>query len=173
MTKKKNTSGGGANTNLNGLSFENKTSFSNLLNQNGNYTFNEHSEVLSGDKVVAKYFEKHKLYSKLLKPRGINYKSIISKKLLPDGAVLVDNKIFIIEKKTQNGAGSVDEKLQTCDFKKKQYSKLFNPIGIDVQFFFLLSSWFNKDCYKDVFEYIESVECKYYFETIPLEKLGL
>jgi hypothetical protein len=113
------------------------------------------------------------LYSKLLKPRGINYKSIISKKLLPDGAVLVDNKIFIIEKKTQNGAGSVDEKLQTCDFKKKQYSKLFNPIGIDVQFFFLLSSWFNKDCYKDVFEYIESVECKYYFETIPLEKLGL
>ena len=102
MTRKKNTSGGGANTNLNGLSFENKTSFSNLLNQNGNYTFNEHSEVLSGDKVVAKYFEKHKLYSKLLKPRGINYKSIISKKLLPDGAVLVDNKIFIIEKKTQN-----------------------------------------------------------------------
>ena len=36
MTKRQNKSGGGVHTNLNGLGFENETSFSNLLNQNSN-----------------------------------------------------------------------------------------------------------------------------------------
>ena len=51
---------------------------------------------------------------------------IISKKLLPDDCifVIINNTLFIIECKFQQVAGSVDEKLQTCDFKKKQYQKL-------------------------------------------------
>ena len=35
------------------------------------------------------------------------------------------NKLIIIEKKWQQIEGSVDEKLQTCDFKKKQYETKF------------------------------------------------
>ena len=173
MSRKKNTSGGGAKTNLNGLGFEKRTSFLELINEHTDYKFTEIGEVVSKNGVVAKYFEKHQIYTKILKPNGINYKTILSKKLLPDSALLVGETIFIIEKKFQNGSGSVDEKLQTCDFKKRQYEKLFNPLGINVEYYYLLNNFFKKECYKDVFEYIESVGCKYFFEKIPLDKIGL
>ena len=40
-----------------------------------------------------------------------------------------ENKnIFIIEKKNQNGPGSVCEKIQTSDFKKWQYVDYFHNI---------------------------------------------
>ena len=69
--------------------------------------------------------------------------------------------------------GSVDEKLQTCDFKKKQYKKLMAPANIDVKYIYLLDNWFKNEKYKDVLDYIHSVDCEYYFEYIPLAKLGL
>ena len=72
-----------------------------------------------------------------------------------------------------NDAGSVDEKLQTCDFKKKQYKKLLSQINIDVEYIYLLSDWFKKPEYKDVLDYIISVGCSYYFNYIPLDKLNL
>jgi len=78
-----------------------------------------------------------------------------------------------IEVKTQNTTGSVDEKLQTCDFKKKQYQKLFFPLNIEVQFTYILDDWFRQPKYKDVLDYIISVGCQYYFQYIPLQKLGL
>jgi len=42
---------------------------------------------------------------------------------LPDDAMLViiRETLFIIEIKFQQVEGSVDEKLQTCDFKRKQF----------------------------------------------------
>lgn len=42
------------------------------------------------------------------------------KKLLPDDSiyVILNNTFFIIECKYQQVGGSVDEKLQTCDFKR-------------------------------------------------------
>ena len=75
--------------------------------------------------------------------------------------------------KFQKVAGSVDEKLQTCDFKKKQYQKLLSRLNIEVEYVYILSNWFKKPEYKDVLNYILSVNCQYYFEYIPLEKLGL
>ena len=99
----------------------------------------------------------------------------ISKKLLPDDSifVLMNNKLFIIECKHQQVAGSVDEKLQTCDFKRKQYRKLMSAANIDVEYIYLLDDWFRKPQYKDVLDYIQSVNCDYYFEYIPLKRLGL
>lgn|GEM_PF-2599991 len=35
------------------------------------------------------------------------------------------------------------------------------------------TDWFKKPEYKDVLDYIHSVKCHYYFEYIPLYKLGL
>ena len=87
--------------------------------------------------------------------------------------VLLNNTLFIIECKFQQVAGSVDEKLQTCDFKRKQYQKLMSHANIDVEYIYLLSEWFKNPVYKDVLDYIVSVNCSYYFEYIPLEKLGL
>ncbi len=106
---------------------------------------------------------------------GVDWTKIISKKLLPDDSiyVIINNTLFIIECKYQQVAGSVDEKLQTCDFKRKQYQKLMAQLNVDVEYIYLLSSWFKDSKYKDVLDYIISMNCHYYFEYIPLTKLGL
>ena len=173
MTRLPNTFGGGARTNLNGLQFEDRTDLRQALEQHPIYQLDENDQVIKNGVVVAQYFEKHGLYKKLLQPRGVNHKTLITKRLLPDGALLVGSTLYIIEKKYQNGNGSVDEKLQTCDFKKKQYQKLLQPLCIRVEFYFVLNDWFRKDTNEDVFKYIESVGCKYFFETLPLVEVGL
>ena len=63
--------------------------------------------------------------------------------------------------------------MQTCDFKRKQYQKLMAPLNVDVEYIYLLSDWFRDYKYKDVLDYIISMHCQYYFEYIPLTKLGL
>ena len=173
MAKLPNTVGGGARTNLNGLQFEVRTNLREAIRQHPIYRLNEKDQVIKDDLVVAQYFEKNGLYKKLLEPKGINYKTVLSKRLLPDGALLVGNTLYIVEKKYQAGAGSVDEKLQTCDFKKKQYQKLFTPLGINVEFYYVLNRWFEQKANRDVFEYIKSVGCKYFIEVLPLEEIGL
>jgi len=173
MAKLPNTVGGGARTNLNGLQFEGRTDLREAIRQHPIYHLNENDQVIKNDLVVAQYFEKNGLYKKLLEPKGINYKTVLSKKLLPDGALLVGNTLYIVEKKYQAGAGSVDEKLQTCDFKKKQYQKLFTPLGITVEFYYVLNRWFEQESNRDVFEYIKSVGCKYFIEVLPLNEIGL
>jgi hypothetical protein len=163
---------GGGNT-ITGLNFERETDILELLrNQNGyrvegNIIYYENNEV-------ARSFRKNALYV-YLNSRGIDYRTILSKKLLPDEAlyVIVNNTLFIIEVKFQRVAGSVDEKLQTCDFKRKQYAKLMAPLNIEVEYIYILSDWFRSPAYKDVCDYIISVGCQYYFKYLPLQKLGL
>jgi len=173
MPRTPNIVGGGSNTNFNGLKFEGRTDLLEAINLHPNYSIQNKNEVIKNNEVVALYFEKHSLYKDFLLPNKINYQNILSKKLLPDSALLVGNTIFIIEKKYQAGSGSVDEKLQTCDFKKKQYIKLFSPLSIKVEYYYVLNDWFDKPQYKDVFEYIESVDCKYFIEDLPLNTLNL
>lgn len=122
----------------------------------------------------ARIFKKHGFY-RYLKEIGIDWTKIISKKLLPDDSiyVIINNTLFIVECKYQQVNGSVDEKLQTCDFKRKQYQKLMSQVNIDVEYIYLLSDWFKNPKYKDVLDYIISMHCQYYFEYIPLTKLGL
>jgi hypothetical protein len=86
---------------------------------------------------------------------------------------LAGKTLYIIEIKFQEVAGSVDEKLQTCDFKNKQYNKLLAPLGISVKYVYILSDWFKKDVYRDVLKYVESVGCYYFFHELPLSFLGL
>lgn len=164
---------GGANTKT-GLVFEGNTDLATFLNRQKDYRVDMRGNVFYRNAQVARVFKKHKLYA-LLDEHGVNWKSIISKKLLPDDSifVLINNTVFIIECKSQEVAGSVDEKLQTCDFKKKQYQRLFSRANIEVEYMYLLSDWFRKPAYKDVLDYITSVRCCYYFSYIPLEKLGL
>ncbi len=81
--------------------------------------------------------------------------------------------LFITENKFQSVAGSVDEKLQTCDFKRKQYQKLVKDIGLKVEYVYVLNNWFKNPIYKDTLDYISSVNCHYKFNEIPLSWLGL
>jgi len=82
--------------------------------------------------------------------------------------------MHIIEIKFQEGSGSTDEKLQTCDFKIRQYRKLFSRLNFEVKYIYILNEWFQKPGYKDVLDYIISVAgCSYYFNYLPLQKIGL
>jgi len=173
MARTPNTVGGGANTNFNGLRFEGRTDLLKAIDLHPDYSIQNINEVVKDGVIVAYYYEKHSLYKKYLEPNGIDYKTILSKKLLPDGALLVGDTMFIIEKKYQAGSGSVDEKLQTCDFKKKQYTKLLSPLSINVEYYYVLNDWFDNIKNNDVFEYIESVGCKYFIEHLPLKELNL
>ncbi|MBX3165433.1 MAG: hypothetical protein KF900_13240 [Bacteroidetes bacterium] len=153
------------------MAFEARTSLLEDLEKRG-FTIHNNEILVTGKGVIAKYYEKHTFY-KLLNELKIDWRKLISKQLLPDGALLVGKTIYIIEKKYQMGSGSVDEKLQTCDFKRKQYQKLLDTVNIKVEYFYLLNQWFDNSKNKDVFEYIRSVGCDYFFEYIPLVKLGL
>lgn len=163
---------GGGNTRT-GLIFEGKTDLLTFLSSQKGYSISGTDVFYNGEK-VARVFKKHTFYD-FLKEIGIEWEKIISRKLLPDDSiyVIINNTMFIIECKFQQSAGSVDEKLQTCDFKKKQYQKLLAPANIDVEYIYLLNDWFRDPKYKDVLDYIISVRCHYYFEYIPLIKLGL
>ena len=123
---------------------------------------------------VARCFKKHTFY-KFLREENVNWRQRISKQLLPDDAILVLNSqaLFIVEVKFQKVQGSVDEKLQTCDFKQRQYMKLVDGLGLTVHYVYVLNDWFRQPGYRDVLEYIRSVGCHYEFDELPLAWLGL
>ena len=81
--------------------------------------------------------------------------------MLPDNGlfVIVRDTLFIIEIKFQQVAGSVDEKLQTCDFKRKQYSKLVQSQNWKVEYVYVLNDWFKQDSYTDTLNYINKGCC--------------
>jgi len=167
---------GGARTNASGLNFEDKVELTEMLMAKG---------FLLGASGVGKtlhdstgvrglLFKKGDLY-RFLKRQGIDHAAVLSKKLLPDNVFLnyANKTAYVIEVKYQITAGSVDEKLQTCDFKKKQYRKLLGPAGYQVEFAYVLNSWFKKDEYKDTTDYIRESGCHYFFREIDVGFLGL
>ncbi len=169
---------GGAKT-LTGLNFENKVDLQKILSRIPGYSLKKSKkkagiDVYFENNLVARCFRKHDFY-KFLKENNINWEEYISRRLLPDDAmlVIVRETLFIIEVKYQQVVGSVDEKLQTCDFKRKQYLKLVTPLGLKVEYVYVLSNWFKKREYKDVLDYIQSVNCHYKFNELPLSWLGL
>ncbi len=164
---------GGAKT-LTGLKFESRITLEKAISQLSGYTVSDDVVYFKGDR-IAEFYGKHKLYKKLLEPNGIDYSTIISKKLLPDEAILIikDKTLYVIEMKFQEVTGSVDEKLQTCDFKNKEYQKLLAPLNISIKYTYVLNDWFKKKEYHDVLDYVKCVGCHYFFNEIPLEFLNL
>ena len=163
---------GGSNTQT-GLAFEKRADMLSLIKSLKGYSVKKNT-VYYNEEEVAYSFKKNSFY-KYLEKNGVDYKKIISKRLFPDEAiyVLVNNTLYIIEMKFQTVAGSVDEKLQTCDFKRKQYIKLMSQINVEVEYVYILNDWFKKPEYKDVLDYVISVGCHYYFNYLPLQKIGL
>ena len=163
---------GGGNTRT-GLNFENERDLLTAISHAPGYSV-ANAIIYYRGREVARSFKKNALYV-MLAERGIDYRNHLSKKLLSDDAiyVIVNNTMFIIELKFQQIAGSVDEKLQTCDFKKKQYRKLLAPLNFEVEYIYILNDWFRAPAYKDVLDYVISVGCQFYFHYLPLQKLGL
>lgn len=169
---------GGANT-LTGLNFESKVDFQKLLVKIPGYSIAKISDkagkgIFFKEKLVARCFKRHDFY-RFLEESKVNWQKMLSKKLLPDDAmlVIVRETLFIIEVKHQYVADSVDEELMLCDFERKQYLKLVAPLGLKVEYVYVLNDWFKKPEYKDVLDYIHSVNCHYKFNELPLAWLGL
>lgn len=162
---------GGAKT-VTGLHFESRVNLLTKIAEVPGYKVTGNKIHYQG-KLLAYSYPKHDLYIKFLAPKGIDYKAYVSKKYLPDEALYVpsQNTFYIIEVKFQNGGGSVDEKLQTCDFKKKIYLKLLSTLKINVEYMFILNDYFNKSSFDDAFRYIKEVGCDYFFNELPLAKL--
>jgi hypothetical protein len=165
--------GGGATTNQNGLAFEQETSLRTAFENQGYNVVN--NEVFLNMNVKGMITSKHGLYRDILIPNNIIWSEILSKQLLPDEVFYnySNRTIYIIEKKFQSAAGSVDEKLQTCDFKKRQYQKLLRDMIVTVEYIYVINEWFDHPSYNDVKEYISLVGCRYYTRILPLEALGL
>ena len=164
---------GGARTKT-GLHFEKRIDISTLLKKLNGYSIKE-EKVFFENELVAELYKKHSFYKKFLQPKGIEWSKTLSKQLLPDQVVFVVNTktIFVVEIKFQKVGGSVDEKLQTCDFKKKHYEKLVEPLGFKVEYAYVLCDWFKDKRYANTLEYVKSVNCHYFFNELPLGFLGL
>lgn len=171
--------GKGGHKTKTGLNFEKEKDLYKILSEIPGYKLIKPDnkagiEVYYKGKLVARCFRKYEFY-KYLDENNINWKVLISKRILPDDSllVIVRETLFIIEIKYQQVSGSVDEKLQTCDFKRKQFLKLVSPLGLKVEYVYVLSNWFKRPEYKDVLDYIHSVNCHYKFNEIPLSWFGL
>jgi len=46
-------------------------------------------------------------------------------------------------------------------------------LNVEVEYIYILDDWFRKSEYKDVLDYVISMGCQYYFQYLPLQKLGL
>jgi hypothetical protein len=144
------TGAGGANTNKNGLSYEQKTDLSSNFNiiKKQKYhkiiNFNNLELVCINNKQLFKYM-KNKTNNSICKAHGCKQ---------PDECYIDENNniIFIIEKKFQQTSGSVCEKLQTPDFKLWQYSRTFPDYKI--VYIYCLSDWFKENCIAEL-EYLK------------------
>lgn len=169
MTRNKNTSGGGKKTNENGLSFERITDLITLFESLGFQIEKTKfgTRVTSGSS-SGLIFSKHDLYRWLKIEKSIDWENRISGKMLPDEAILIGNTIHIIEKKFQETSGSADEKIQTGPVKVIKYNKLFQGLGFNVEFTYILSDWFRAKKYTTDLEVISDLGCKHYFGEIPV-----
>jgi len=163
---------GGANTNKTGLEFEYKTKLEDALR--GAEFRVEDFMVYQQESKVAELAGKNRLY-KYLESNFDGWENPLSAKLWPDEALIIDKtgRLNIIEKKWQQVAGTVDEKLQTCGFKIRQYSRLIEGTGLDLKYIYLLNDWFAHPRYDDVRKYIIDTGASYHFYNVPLEELDL
>ncbi len=157
----KGTGAGGANTNYNGLSFEEKTSIESKLeeckyikknikikNRKGYYYENDNIIYFTkGCKNTFKlYFEKE-------------FKIITYRQ--PDEAYLIkldDNNYIlkILEKKNQNVDGSVEDKLKTGAFNRREYELMINiheNIKFKVIYYFCVSKFLQEKLESDNIKY--------------------
>ena len=175
MPRQANRFGGGANTNRNGLHFEQTTSLNTAL-QNAGFIIDNHFEVYDRNQLLGYSINQDEFSTIFLRRNGINDRAINSKRWKPDEAFIneIDKTVYIIEKKFQHTSGSVDEKLATFPFKIREYRRLLDPIGYDLVYIYLLSSdWFDVPKYQDYYDYMDELSCPHYFDNLPLYAIGL
>lgn len=141
----KGTGAGGANTNKNGLKFEEvadlKDRYESIIRRKigseVKFKGQTRTFIEVSKSALHKYMEKIGEKNMILKPAAGCKK--------PDEAYidLEKKNIFIIEKKFQQTSGSADEKLQTGYFKQLHYKELFP--NFKIYYMYCLSDWFKRE----------------------------
>ena len=151
-TPNRGTGAGGAQTNRNGLTYEEMTDLQteyNIIEEN------EHSKrirFINSEKIFITTKQSH-LFKCMNEHVNKDIKKAHGCKNPDECFIDAENKrIFIIEKKFQQRPGSVCEKIQTSEFKIWQYSRTFPTY--EIVYMYCLSDWFKKNC-KAELEYLE------------------
>lgn len=156
---------GGANTNANGLKFENKTDLATSIGSFLSDKYNlkkhvfKHPEKLviksgspvydiyriSDNKLIGIITKQNQFYNVLSEYYGVD--NINHKRWKPDEVFFnfEANTIFIVEKKWQSGAGSVDEKIFGFVNKRRLYQNNFNQLSNEPKPTVEFSALFNSD----------------------------
>ena len=161
--KNRGTGAGGANTNANGLPFEEKvdlkTEYASCYDNNSL----NNGKIIKAKKVTFHNSDKEfeitskKNFHPLMISKGERDLDITAAPGCkePDEAYIDTNgkNMFIIEKKFQKGSGSVIEKNQSGDFKTEHYGELFP--NYKIYYIYTLSDYFKRDEQKSVLKYLQ------------------
>lgn len=157
--KNKGTGAGGANTNKNGLSFEERTD---LKQHYKIIETHENHETIKFPGCDTEYSHTTKTsFLKYMKPKTtVDLSKDVSKAhgcKQPDECFIDEKEkiIFIIEKKFQQVNGSVCEKIQTSGFKRWHFKKIFP--GYTIIYSYCLSDWFKDNCKSEI-EYLNLIK---------------
>lgn len=96
-----------------------------------------------------------------------------TKKLFPDLMLInfKQKKFIVLEIKNQNGAGSVDEKLQTTHYKQFYYSHFAKLLDFDFKLYWFLGGKYinsNKERYSLIFSYMQNLNAEVFiFDSDP------
>lgn len=162
--KNKGAGAGGAQTNKNGLGYENTNCLPTILNI-------ETHKIIFGSGINDCYYM-YKDYI-ILKQRGLynylhnSYNNNCEKKLNPDECIIDTNKhiLYILEKKFQQCGGSVDEKIQTALFKRWYYGEQYPAYTI--VYIYVLSDWFKQKKYRPEMRYLNNNNVPVLFSSDP------
>ena len=128
-----------------------------------------------GDKI--ELFYKSGIYKLFFEPRDIDYRDHFTARLEPDIAIYSERKrsLTIIEIKQMTSAGSVAEKLQTCDYKRYYYESLSRPLSINIAISWVLGEYFKvkENQLQSVYEYMLRKGSKYHFGYLPVDGIEI
>ena len=157
--KNKGTGAGGANTNKNGLSYEEMTE----IKESDRYKYTDSIKVKT--KMIKQVIIDGELHIKINKAElklymneNKKYNTKSEKALEPDECYINESKkiIYILEKKFQQTSGSVDEKIQTGFFKIWFYNEQYPDY--EIKYCYCLSDWFKSIKYKPEMRFFKKYE---------------
>lgn len=162
------TGAGGANTNKNGLPYEQLTDLNTEYQvissdlHHKRIQFNKNTDKTFTTTQQSHVFKHMDQYVNKNIPKAHGCKN-------PDECFIDENSktMFIIEKKFQQVTGSVCEKIQSPDFKIWQYQRTFADYNI--VYIYCLSEWFKDNCKAEI-EYLQYKKIPIFWGNSPTYK---
>jgi hypothetical protein len=152
--KNRGTGAGGKNTNKNGLPYEYITELSTEYDIINKYPFYSLISFKTSEKLFK--YTKQSNFKKCMRDKILSNIPAVHGTHSPDECYIdeEDKIVFIIEKKFQQCSGSVCEKIQTADCKRRNYQKRIPDYKI--VYMYCLSDWFKDNC-KAELEYLQDI----------------